>query len=393
MLTDELSKLSLIDIRNDVRRFIHIPRVITRKEDVLNYISTAGNEDVIKSLRNLALEKEKAGKVGPQERLIQRKRKFVGERRERIVMQKLAEEEDETPDIERYLELPSDEEVKQCYRDFFEATGSRAVSMVVCAVCSREVSVHDDGITVCSVNDIPNRHRLIPLHKHAAHETVHDMLLESKGVQGDQANICGECMNDLRKQSEYPPRLSLANNMWVGDVPSELNQLTLPEQLLIAHLYPRVYVFKLYPKTFARRSDGSTLQRGMRGNVSTYNFNMEDIASMIKGTLMPRPPSILASVISVTFIGAGSKWREGIRSVFRVRRSAVFRALQWLKINNPKYYGDVQIDMDQLNNLPEDDVPPEILAIIRQSDDVEVIDQEHGGYVPTDDIINGELES
>ncbi len=38
---------------------------------------------------------------------------------------------------------------------------------------------------------------------------------------------------------------------------------------------------------------------------------------------------------------------------FRVRRSVVLRALQWLKTNNI-YYKDVKIDMDKLRQLPED---------------------------------------
>jgi hypothetical protein len=61
------------------------------------------------------------------------------------------------------------------------------------------------------------------------------------------------------------------------------------------------------------------------------------------------------------------------------------QALQWLKINNPKYYGDIIIDTDQLQNLPEDDVPDEVLGIVRQSDDVGMVEQERAGYIYNED--------
>ncbi|KAH9000485.1 hypothetical protein EDB92DRAFT_1831586 [Lactarius akahatsu] len=52
------------------------------------------------------------------------------------------------------------------------------------------------------------------------------------------ANVCGSCT----------PALSLANGLWIGDVPPLLNILTLPEQILIARYFPAAYIVKLYPK-------------------------------------------------------------------------------------------------------------------------------------------------
>ena len=71
-------------------------------------------------------------------------------------------------------------------------------------------------------------------------------------------------MQDLRRQVTLPPRFLLVNNLWVGAVPTELSSLTFPEQLLIAHLYPHVYVFKLFPKSGGGTTAG--LQHGMCGN-------------------------------------------------------------------------------------------------------------------------------
>ena len=213
------------------------------------------------------------------------------------------------------------------------------------------------------------------------------MLLQPEGLvhRGDRlfTNVCDECIRDLRKQAPLPPKFSLANNLWVGAVPTELSSLTFPEQLLIAHLYPRVYVFKLFPKSGAGATAG--LQRGMRGNVSTYELNVHSMTDMVEGKLMPRPLAVLPSLIAITYIGVGRIPKNWLHSTFRVRHHHISRALTWLKENNPKYYGDINISADELNQLPEDDVPDEILGVIRQSTDEGLVDQESSGYVRTED--------
>ncbi|KAA1476551.1 hypothetical protein DENSPDRAFT_785204 [Dentipellis sp. KUC8613] len=187
-------------------------------------------------------------------------------------------------------------------------------------------------------------------------------------------------------EKEKPPKYAIANDLWIGRVPWELATLTFPEQLLIALLYPRVYVFKLFPKRVnGHRGDASTLQRGMRGNVSTYAMNIDDIATMVEGNLMPRPAHILASVISITFVGLGKLPPSWMKRVFRVRRQAVSAALRWLKEHNTKYYGNIEISEERLSVLPEDDVPEEITDAVHQLDDLRVLDGEVTGYVPRDD--------
>ena len=51
-----------------------------------------------------------------------------------------------------------------------------------------------------------------------------------------------------------------------------------------------------------RVRDVSMLQWAMHGNVCSYEPNIDTIASMVQGKLMPRPPAILASLITITFI-------------------------------------------------------------------------------------------
>jgi hypothetical protein len=55
--------------------------------------------------------------------------------------------------------------------------------------------------------------------------------------------------------------------------------------------------------------------------------------------------------------------------------------LHWLKANNTKYYGEIDIRPERIEQLPYDDVPAEVMGIVCQSDDPIIADQADG-YVP-----------
>ena len=302
-----------------------------------------------------------------------------------------AKTEEDLHDVEKFLQLPSKSDVDSCYQSFYDATSDAALKTMICGICAREVNVTNDGLSTIPIQELPIR-RLTPTISHPAHDTFGGgMLLEPEGVVTDplgeeRVQVCGSCRAELSKEKTLPPKFSLANNLWIGRVPWELRKLTFPEQLLIAHVYPRVFVFKLYPKSTGYTPAPANLQRGMRGNVSSYDLNVDAVTAMLDGKLMPRPMTILSSLISVTYIGVGKLPKNWLRSTFRVRREAVAAALAWLKANNPKYYGDITISTDALRQLPDDDVPDEILSIVRQSSDVGILDQEGAGYVRADDI-------
>jgi hypothetical protein len=104
---------------------------------------------------------------------------------------------------------------------------------------------------------------------------------------------------------------------------------------------------------------------------------------MLSGKLLPRPLSTLASVVAVTFIGTGKLPVHWLKSTFTVRRAIVREALVWLKANNTKHFGDVEISAENMDVLPEDDVPDELLAAVRQETDRSVLEQEMETYVPS----------
>jgi hypothetical protein len=295
-------------------------------------------------------------------------------------------------DETKYLEKVGVDEVKSCYRAFFEGTSNKALKMDICGVCAREVFVNNLGeeIQVFYVQDIPNVDRLRCKRPHQAHFLVDGKLLTKEGThetdKGLMVNVCRQCLLALQSSSGKPPMFSLTNNMWIGDVPSVLSSLTFPEQLLVSLVYPRVYVFKLYPKK-GYAGDPSKLQRAMRGTVSTFKLDMTGIISMIEGDLMPRAPSLLASLISLTYIGVGALPRDWLRHFFRVRRYHVWLALCWLKKNNVKYYGNIKINTDRLHALPIDDIPSELLSIMRQMEETGIIDCESAGQLNHKDMM------
>ena len=381
-LSDVLSSLPVRDILDAVRQ-LTIPAPHRRKKDVLkNFILGNITPEVEKNLRDKLVARTS---TPPGPSCGKRKR----DEPQPTPTRKSPRVNTDAPDDDgEFLELPSDAVLKSCYRQFYQATSNAALEHIVCAICGRERGSRLDGVAKINLKDISSPSRLAPHQKHPNHTLFDGMLLAPEGVsrQGEEsvANICRECLGDLKKPLSLPPKFSLANNLWIGAVPAELSTLTFPEQLLIAHLYPRVYVFKLFPKSGAGMTAG--LQRGMRGNVSTYELNVDAMAAMVEGQLMPRPPSVLSSLIAITYIGAGRIPKNWIHSTFRVRRYHVSRALNWLKVNNPKYYGGVVISQCELDRLPEDDVPDEILGVIRQSDDTGLVDQESSGYVRMEEI-------
>ncbi|KAF7310022.1 ATP-dependent DNA helicase [Mycena indigotica] len=189
---------------------------------------------------------------------------------------------------------------------------------------------------------------------------------------------CTDFCSTKKSTVEDPmtPRLALANNMWIGDVPFQLEILTLPEQLLVALYFPAA-------AANAGGIEAIAINEKLRGNVSTFRLPTAQIIDMAAGQIVPRPSLILASLIGVTFVGVDRKALPTLKTLFRVRRQRVFEALLWLKQNNT-VYRDITIDSGAIQKLPEDDIPSEISENVRYSTDVDAVGREHAGYAPVE---------
>jgi len=247
-------------------------------------------------------------------------------------------------------------------------------------VCARELPCTESADVV--VEKIPNLHLLIPHKAHAAHVLTNGALLQRQALtqttNGICRRICNECLNDLEKGCT--PRLALANGMWTGEVPPQLTGLSVPEQYLISRHFSAAYIVKMFPK----RKGAQSLNQGLRGNVSTYRLDTDEIAELVSDNVFPRPVKILASTIGVTFVGPKNEPERCYPGFLRIRRQRVRNALLWLKENNP-LYTDIIISEERLEQVVEDGVPDEILCGMRYCDDIEAVDRERAGYVPEDD--------
>ena len=296
-------------------------------------------------------------------------------------------------EAEQFMDIPNQEETKELYSRFFEATNNSALRHYTCAVCGRYRMESEGRFTTKPISEIPNRHRLISHQTDAKPVYVEGLLLETKGCiykEGQETEVimCHDCFDSLKRGGEedlLPPRFSYANGLWYGPLPEELRVLTLPEILLISLNYPRVYLIKLQPKRGGKRFESDTLQTALVGNVISFEQNTQQMAEMTMGNLMPRKPDILASLVSVALVSVGPLKKSWLSKTFKVRRAYVWRALLWLKENN-RHYKDIVISEDNLADLPEDDIPGSIFDLIRRDDNPDTADREREGYVPDDRV-------
>lgn len=130
--------------------------------------------------------------------------------------------------VSKFMALPNEEERHQCYREFYETTSNCAMVLAICAICVQERDVETDHVKEMLMKDIPNLGGLHPSANiiHSAQDLVDGMLLEMSGIIQSQdlsvatIRICRQCKTALEKLDLLtPPEYSLANNLWMGNVP------------------------------------------------------------------------------------------------------------------------------------------------------------------------------
>jgi len=166
-----------------------------------------------------------------------------------------------------------------------------------------------------------------------------------------ELNLCCSCLHDIKKSKT--PALALANRTFLGPTPSQLKDLTLIEESMIALCRAKSYIVQLSEQDSNLTSPQN--QRGFHGNIIIYPQQPEKIASIL-------PPSIedTTSLICVIFVGSSPPSVEWLRHKARplaVRANKIRQALTWLQKNNP-LYAHVSIDYNVLNSLPENDILP-----------------------------------
>ncbi len=255
----------------------------------------------------------------------------------------------------------------RCVENYISRTSNATLRQGVCLVCARLLFTKD--MELMSIDKIPNRHLLKPSDPHL-HQVLFDgVLLHEDRITDEEGQVCKECLRTLEKGRL--PALSLANNLWIGQIPKELAILTLPERVLVARHLPCTYLVKLYPKAenVELWAKEDSLYYGLKGNVSTHPLNSDHIAGLVSSMVFPPQARVLAAVIGITFVTPSGVKQRQLPRMFHVRRSRVHAALLWLKRNNP-LYKDIIISEEALSQLPVDGVPEEMLSTIRTSHDM-----------------------
>ncbi|CAF2184594.1 unnamed protein product, partial [Rotaria magnacalcarata] len=160
--------------------------------------------------------------------------------------------------------------------------------------------------------------------------------------------------------------------MWLGDTPPELQGLTIPEENLISLYRHNSCVIKLHSPFHS----ATTAQAALKGNCITFLQSLPNIVNSL-----PLKLDDLCDTLKVIFVGAHRPERVHLKKVLTVRKKKVTQALHWLKQNNILYQ-NIEINLHNINQLPEDDVPEAIMLTMEQKIGDEEIPPERVGYAP-----------
>ena len=214
-----------------------------------------------------------------------------------------------------------------------------------CAVCGQLVPVKQLkklSETECDI-DILNREGMgVTRQERFSND---DPILEIKGPVLDHecTKICRSCENSL--SMGLTPKYALANGLWLGAIPRQLQNLSFTEQLLISRVHRN--------KCIVRASSG---MHKMKCNAIMFENPIPKIYQRL-------PPSIddLDDVLAFIFTGPCHPTPKDLeRTPLLVRRRKVAEALEWLKLNHTDYF-DLDIAYDNLEAYPEKG-PPVIIT-------------------------------
>lgn len=190
--------------------------------------------------------------------------------------------------------------------------------------------------------------------------------------------LCQKCHEALSKGRI--PKFSAANGAWLGDIPPELQDLTIPEEKLISLYRHNSCVIKLQSPFHS----STTSQAALKGNCITF---LQNVPNIVKS--LPLKLDELCDTLKVIFVGSRPPERIHLRKILTIRKKRIVQALQWLKRYNVLYQA-VEINLENIAQLPEDDVPESIMTTMEQRIGEEELSAERVGYIP--DPLSNPLE-
>ncbi|KAF5309724.1 hypothetical protein D9611_014437 [Ephemerocybe angulata] len=209
-----------------------------------------------------------------------------------------------------------------------------------CAVCG-QLSLRTDlaplDTLTCSLDPLIEP-GLARQERFGAHEPI---TYASGPILDDSlTNVCGTCVEALSRGRR--PHHALANGLWVGPVPRVLADLSYAEQVLVARVRTNRCVVRV------SSVPGRPAHSKMMANAISFACPTVKIYHQL-----PPPKSEVDEVLAFIFTGHNPPEEDEIvRTPMLVRRNAVRKALEWLKLNHPDYV-DLYIDYETLGTYPD----------------------------------------
>ncbi|KAI5895178.1 uncharacterized protein SCHCODRAFT_02495151, partial [Schizophyllum commune H4-8] len=154
--------------------------------------------------------------------------------------------------------------------------------------------------------------------------------------------ICQDCRGPLRQMEV--PRLALANNLWLGEVPPVLSKLRYFERILIQRV----------------RHNASFVRVGGSFKKMIAHAICFPVNTPLVHDVLPPPREEMDEVLAVMFTGPSSPtpadYASGRFNPLLVRRKEVQEALEHLRLNSPDY-ADITISEENLRTYDEDSPP------------------------------------
>lgn len=174
-------------------------------------------------------------------------------------------------------------------------------------------------------------------------------------------DINEEDVNFIERLNPY----SIRNNMYPGEVPDCLKELTLMEQIIISPVKPYIHVFYL-------KSGG---QYGYNNQVISFNQDINQ--------LLLELPRALSSLSDCVIFRNSSNSPTGFNDI-RVRRQRIKNALEFLLANHKYFINRIRMNENILNQYPENGTI---------EDHLHQIDMPESDINVTEDVVNASSAS
>ncbi|KAG1855287.1 hypothetical protein F4604DRAFT_1590812, partial [Suillus subluteus] len=157
--------------------------------------------------------------------------------------------------------------------------------------------------------------------------------------------LCALCRASLSKPDSVP-RLALANNLYRGQLPVHLQDISWVEEKICAIYCVTAHVTRLF------QSSDPAQPKVFHGNTCAHNMNIVSTAPVL-----PCMPSDINGLLSIIFVGPGKFNLNQLGMAKVVAHHRIWTFLLWLKHHN-HLYSMIPLDSEVMSMYPEDDILP-----------------------------------